>query len=580
MYKYFRMMITIVIILYLMVPRTAFAAGDGNIDSGGGGMGAGTSKNTWSSSNEGVRVTVIRSSDHAVVTTSIDLTNKPPNSSIYNFGKVSKIQYSNGRTLNAVKGGYSCVKPSKSIPKVITTNGKSNIEAIKKYFCSEYLIKLIARQTGMNYDTLINGEYKLLLEPMAYYKFEGVMIATTATEAAMYDEKVDGLLRRRMVSLSHKNLPLSMFLEVADLGYPAWSGSRTTPATDADIKSSLGLGIVRFQEEPPEPPVVRTYDYTYRVNTEVITAVRVSGGQSDPDHPSSVRFEIGGTTYYVGNVFYPRGDSQLVWVKWRTPSKKQNMDIHVIVSGPGSVNKAVINVKIVDLDKNPPPNPEADDQNDSFSYATIPSRAEKTRADWSIWRPWWREYWVDEGHWSSYTWTDSIGETHTDSTWISYWIDRGWWEFDLNQYHATFSADMKIQCDRKNPTASGNTMKSGYGINEVVTASISSNQSSSITYPQNAVSYFPEFEYKTYWRLLEMTRGGSRAEFEYQKNKYSTYQERTHFTPIWMPDGSYVVNTWVLDAWTPGGMLSKNLTDSISIKGSLWDDWHIAPLGE
>jgi len=76
------------------------------------------------------------------------------------------------------------------------------------------------------------------------------MIATTATEAAMYDKKVDGLLRRKMVSLTHKNLLLSMFLEEADLGYPAWSGSRTTPATDEDIISSLGLGIVRFQEEP------------------------------------------------------------------------------------------------------------------------------------------------------------------------------------------------------------------------------------------------------------------------------------------------------------------------------------------
>ena len=48
------------------------------------------------------------------------------------------------------------------------------------------------------------------------------MIATTATEAAMYDEQVNGLLRTKMTSLSHKNLPLAMFLEVGDLGYPAW----------------------------------------------------------------------------------------------------------------------------------------------------------------------------------------------------------------------------------------------------------------------------------------------------------------------------------------------------------------------
>jgi hypothetical protein len=39
-----------------------------------------------------------------------------------------------------------------------------------------------------------------------------------------------------------------------------------------------------------------------------------------------------------------------------------------------------------------------------------------------------------------------------------------------------------------------------------------------------------------------------------------------------------MVNTWVIDCWTPAGMLSVNLTDSLSIRGNLWDDWHIAPL--
>lgn len=129
----------------------------------------------------------------------------------------------------------------------------------------------------MDYETLIGGEYKILLEPIAYYKYEGVMIATTATEAALYDEVVSGHLRTWMGSLTHKNLPLAMFLETPDLGYPAWSGSTTSKVSNSDIKSSLGLGIVRF-EERPEEPVITTYDYEYRTNTEVITAVEVSGG--------------------------------------------------------------------------------------------------------------------------------------------------------------------------------------------------------------------------------------------------------------------------------------------------------------
>ena len=553
---------------------SAFAIGDGNIDGGGGDMGNGTSTNVWSPGNDGVRVTVVKADTHSPVTTPIDFTNKKPASSLYHFGKVSKIQYINGNGLSPQQGGYKYENPDIVMPRIVSTNGTNNIEAIKKYFTSEYLVKTIAELTGMDYDVLIGGKYKLLIEPFAFYKFEGVMVLTTATEAAIYDEQVSGLLRRRMASLSHKNLPLAMFLEVSDLGYPAWSGSTTKTASNADIKSSLGLGVVRFTEQP-EKPNVSSYDYEYRINTEVITSVIVSGGQSDPDNPTTVSFNIGGKTYNVGNVYYPDGDSQLAWVKWTTPNTEQDMVINVSVRGPGGTDKTTINCKIVDLDKNPPPNPVADDRNDSFHQESVPTRAEKKRADWSVWRPWWQEYWVDRGHWESDDWTDSDGNSHSSSYWVSNWVDEGWWEFDLNRYSASFSANMNIICDSKNPTATGSTMKSGYGINQKVSASVSTNQSSAVSKPQNAVSYFPEFNYKTYWRLLDRMGGGS---FEFKKNNYSTYKNRTHFTPVWIPDGTYKVNTWVIDSWTPVGMLSANLTDNLTIRGSLWQDWHIGPL--
>ena len=69
-----------------------------------------------------------------------------------------------------------------------------------------------------------------------------------------------------------------------------------------------------------------------------------------------------------------------------------------------------------------------------------------------------------------------------------YWCDHGWWEFDLDHYSASLSADMEITPDEKNPTASGNSMKSGYGVNQVVTARVSSSQRSATTALQNAVS--------------------------------------------------------------------------------------------
>lgn len=113
--------------------------GSGNIDGGGGSMGDATSHGSWNPGNEGVRVTVVRASDHAVVTTPFDLTNKTPSAGIYHFGKVSKIQYNNGTGLSPVQGGYSYKNPVQPMPHIISTNGRNNIEAIKKYFCSEYV---------------------------------------------------------------------------------------------------------------------------------------------------------------------------------------------------------------------------------------------------------------------------------------------------------------------------------------------------------------------------------------------------------------------------------------------------------
>ena len=573
MKRFLSMMLTF-FMLFSVCLTTAYAdtGGSGNIDGGGGGMGGGTSTNSWTPGNEGVRVTVVRASDHAQVTTPVDFTNKTPSAGMYHFGKVSKMQYNSGVRLNPIKGGYTFKNPGQAMPRIISTNGNNNIEAIKKYFCSEYVVKRIAEVTGMDYDVLIGGQYKILLEPFAFYKFEGNMFATTATEAALYDEQTGGLLRRRMVSLTHKNLPLAMFLETSDLGYPAWGGSKNSAASNADIKSSLGLGIVRFTEQP-EPPEVTTYDYEYRVNTEVITSVTVSGGQSDPDHPVSVTFNVAGRSYRVNNVYYPEGDSQLAWIRWTTPSTPQTMTIDVTVSGGGSA-KGTIHVNIVDLDKNPPPNPVADDRNDGFRIPTEPRENGTARLDWSVWRPWWQEHWVWISDWD-YCDHGEDGGHWVDNGW---WEDHGWWEFDLDRYEAYLRSSMSIQPDSKNPTASGRTIKSGYGVNQTVEASVSSTQSSAVTPAQTAVSYFPEFEYKTYWRLLERVQSGYTAKFEFQKNHYSTYNRRTHFSPIWYPDGKYSVYTDLFDAWTPAGMLSQNESDSLTIRGNLWQDWHAGPL--
>lgn len=568
------------IVLLLSISVTAHATGEGNFDGGGGNMGSGNSSSYWNPGMDGVRVTVVNAETHAVVGTSIDLTNKSPSSSLVHFGKVCKLSYNSGRSLSPVVGGYTCIHPTQSLPRIISDSStKASIEAIRSYFTDEQVIRAIAGYVGMNFDTLIDGTYKLVVEPIVYFNYNGLQYAMTATEAALYDQTVSGNLRYWMGSLTHQNLPLAIFLEEADLGYPAWGGSTSSKVSNEQIISSLGIGIVRFNDEVEEPSE-NEFDYEYRVDTDVITSVEVSGGQSDPDNPVTVQFIIEGQTYTVSNVYYPDGDSQLVWVKWHTPSDPCVCTIRVQVLGGGSA-KSTITAKIIDLDSHDPPNPLADDRNDSFTLAAVPQNEQVTSASWGIWSPWWQEYWVWVPVWEK-CWHTTRNADGTRSRWYhwvdnGYWEDQGWWEFDYNSYSASLSASMEITPDSLSPTATSTTLKSGYGIQEKVTASVTTTQSAAVTAAQNAVTYFPEFGYEGFWRLLNSTVSGRRSTFTFKENPYSTYNRPTHFTPIWYPDGSYTPYTWLLDCWTPTGMLSVNLTDTVTISGDLWEEWHIAP---
>jgi hypothetical protein len=588
-------LLIIAVLLSLTVP--AFATGDPNIDTGGGGLGNGSEGNIWYG-DSGVRVTIVDAESRSPVSQSIDLI-KPPvyaiawnTNNIVHFGKVSKLEYNAGASLSPTFGSYLYYLPTQELPKIIATNsGTGSISAIRSYFCDEQVLRGICGYIGFDYDELTSGDYKLIIEPLAAFLYSGAAFVMTATEAALYDQQVNGGLNAWMGKLTHKNLPLALFLETSDLGYPAWSGSTSQKASNADILSSLGIGIVRFTDEI-DPYVPSEFDYEYRVDTDVITSVDVGGGQSDPDNPVSVKFTIEGTTYTVSEVYYPEGDSQLAWVKWHTPDEPCVITVGVRTIGGGWAQSSVV-CNIIDLDGNDPPNPIATDRNDAYRASSVPRNAEVTSANWGIWSPRWHEFWewvpdweqCWHSSWVDTSYTDADGNKVSDGYWDDWfhwvdngwWEDHGWWEFDYNSYSASLTATMDIVPDDKAPTATGSTTKSGYGIQQSVTARVRTDQAAATTAAQNAVTYFPEFGYATYWRLLDRTITGRSSDFEFKENRYSTFNRRTHFTPIWFPDGAYTPYTWLLDCWTPAGMLSMNLTDSVAIRGNLWEEWHIAP---
>ncbi|MDD4509479.1 MAG: hypothetical protein PHY23_00950 [Oscillospiraceae bacterium] len=553
--------------------------GDGNIEGGGGGMGDGTSTNFWNPGNDGVRITVVNAETGNAISSSVDFSNRAQSGSALHFGKINKLEYMGGATLSPQSGvAYTCLKPTNAMPTIISSGGRNNIEAIKRYFCSEYACMMVADATGVDYEDLIGGEYKLLLEPIAYFTYNGLYYCMTATQAALYDQIVSGNLRSKMASLSHQNLPLAMYLEYDDLGLTAWNGTTSGKKSNSEIISYLGVGIVRFTELPPQD--LDTPDVEYRVDTDVITSITLeAGSRLTPDNPGRVVFMIMGRRYTVSNIVIPASDSQVVWVKWHTPDTPQTIEISVSVRG-GSVGQDTFTAKIVDLDENPPPDPLATDTSPGYTIPSVPRNPQKATANWGVWDCYWVPdwQWHSDWDWVDSSYTDADGNEVDDGYWEDNgeWVDEGDWEYDYTAYTASISGRMSLLPDDIVPTASGKNMKSGYGVKTEVTATLSTSAPSGhYTYPQTAFSVFPEFNYQTYWRLLQRTSGGRSAKFTFKENEYSTYNRCVHFTPVWFPDNTqYVIYTQVWDTWTPDGMLSVEVTDYVRINDSLFDDWY------
>lgn len=569
----------------------------------------------------------------------------------------NKIEYQQGQSLSPIKiTQYITDNP----PLIPITNG-GNITSVKSYFGDTATLNMLlnnyATQLGIAKEALVSNitftidgkTKKYPVEEILPVKFDGIyqnkvpwliiyepviisylkdrtsILAFTATEYALaqklgYFNFKSGSDGQYIAGMTHSDLPNSIFLEESWFGFPVKSALPDNVHWSEDrIISGGGWGMRMLKANSMEVIENDTqYGYEYRVDTDVITSVRIyASADITPDdrHKSEEAYNnpkkntatiiMSANGYSKSTeVVIPSGGSELVWLKWHTPSLPGIVEINVSVTGnsaakiDGTSRSAKLIGKVVDLSKNPPPNPTANDRNDNFTVPSLPQKSDKTIANWGVyschWIPnWvWHPKWEWESNWVKkyYTYNHSGGckedgscPGHRRSRWVDqgkwvdngHWVDEGHWEYDYTSYYASLSASMKLSPDSKVPTFIGDTMKSGYGVIADVDSSTNTNAPSShITYAQNVITYFPEFDYDTYWRVLDRIGYGN---FKFEENKYSTYNSRVHFSPIWYPDGKYTVYAELIDLWTPDGMLRINLNDHVNIQGNLYEDWHIGP---
>ncbi len=522
----------------------------------------------------------------------------------------------------------------------IPVSHNGNLEAVKAYFGNTSTLKLVLDEAGrsmgvdvkdyltsLNYE--VEGEIKklevseiipevidgkttnrvpwlIMYEPVAVtylrsnYGGAKVAVAYSATEYALtssifnWDKPSKARpIYQAMETLVKKHLPASVVLRESWLGYEA---------VDPDISHSwsvdkiirgggYGMRWLDANDKKLSVPIVTTDDITYRADTDVITSFKVHTNSTtnridkfNPDNKASVTFNIGGISS-THTFIIPDGGECYSWVKWHTPSVPGEVIITVTPSSglyfeDGSTSK-IVKAKVIDLEEKRPPDPEATDKGEMFDFKDeeLPNRAEKTTASWHEYRASWHEYWVDRGDFVNDTTKPKNPDGTYPQTWESDWQDEGWWEWSKDTYYLNASANVSIkpadECPSAKKVGSKWYLKSGYSFGTDINVLIDTNAPSISHYTKagNVIATFPEFNYDTYLRQLE--KHGTNS-FYFKKNIYSQWLARSHFTPLWFRDGTYAPYYEVIDIWTPEGMLKVNLSDSMEIKGNIYDDWHIS----
>lgn len=301
-------------------------------------------------------------------------------------------------------------------------------------------------------------------------------------------------------------------------------------------------------------PIAQNADY--RENTEVITSFWLNNTYTDDYTPSnniSILFKVyNGTkqiaTYTKTQAVVPGLENNLVYFKWKVPTGLNGAKVKIT----GEIIEDGVSYNLVSANYTTTPTTVSETNDTQFEKAkpagfSIPlSKDNKSQS-----ASWWE-------------WTYSSGAFKK----VSYAVG-------IADSSATLTPETGSTAVKN---GSSWTMKSGYGLSLALTNNNKSvsgytmPSSAAYTKPQFAYALMPEFDYSTKngeYRTLDLVS----SEWKFRPN--GTYG-RIHFTPIWYPNGKYIMSVTQSDCWTPAGMITRTTnTNTINISESAYDDWYV-----
>ena len=308
----------------------------------------------------------------------------------------------------------------------------------------------------------------------------------------------------------------------------------------------------------------------YRASVTVITSYIIhnySRYDVTPDHENTVAFEA---YYYNGDekvvissqvweqAVVPANDRNIVYFKWTVPSNLAGKKVYCT---------ATVNADMT-IDEYSTTN------NEDTLTRTVAKKLSSQTPDTQY------EAQMPSGFTAPSTPAISTGK----ATWSMWVYEDG--AFVKKNYGLAISAiNPVIQPDPDSPSAEYVDgywqMRSGYGFtisyapSLVLPTGCEVPHSNAYTGIQMAYVTFPEFKYSqttNYFRTLLKVSG----KWVFVSNGYADNSERLHFTPLWYPNGNYIVSATATEVWTPVGMIStRRNSNTIIIVDSAYDDWYV-----
>lgn len=346
-----------------------------------------------------------------------------------------------------------------------------------------------------------------------------------------------------------------------------WANKSTEKNPNNNITGSKTYTVKEVRDLSIEP---LTPNASYTAGTTVITSYYIKNYSRHDVLPTDIN-TVSFKSYYYSNgtkvvittqtwnqAVIPAYSDNLVYFKWKVPANLAGMTVYceatvnadsTIMDRESANNTATLTRSVVSKVNGATPNTEFEKEKPEGFTIPTPWSALTNKSVWEV-----RVY--EDGAFVKKKYGFMLGSAvpsiQPDTESPSQQLVNGKWQMGSG-YGFTLSYAATLTCP------SGYTFPS----------------SDAYTGTQQAFAMFPEFGYSSNAKKFTTLQKIGSA-WQFAVNPDTDDNARIHFTPLWYPNGDYVVSVLVSDMWTPAGMVAgiRN-SNPIRIVNSAYDDWYV-----